>query len=58
MAKSKEKSNPAPKRAVGEASYVIDDRGRMQIADGQQVIKIERADVKRLKEFLDVHART
>lgn len=38
--------------AIGAARFQIDDRGGMSIEDGQQVIKIERDDVKRLEEFL------
>lgn len=57
MAKSKPSKKPV-RKAVGEATYTIDDRGGMLIADGQQTIKIERDDVRRLKLFLDAHARS
>lgn len=43
----------APRRVVGAARFVVDDRGGMSIEDGQQVIKLERDDVKRLTLFLD-----
>lgn len=56
MAKRKPKK-PAVRKPVGAATYVIDDRGGMQIADGQQTIKIEREDVRRLVSFLDQHVR-
>lgn len=38
---------------VGAAQFVIDDRGGMEIRDGQQSIELERADVQRLMLFLD-----
>jgi hypothetical protein len=38
---------------VGAASFVIDDRGGMEIRDGQQSVRLERADVGRLTLFLE-----
>lgn len=42
MAAKKKSQIKRVRKPVGAATYVIDDRGGMQIADGQQVIKIER----------------
>lgn len=38
---------------VGAASFVIDYGGGMEIRDGQQSIRLERDDVKRLGAFLE-----
>lgn len=51
MAKSTSK-NRKDGQPVGAATFVVDDRGGMEIRDGQQTIKLERADVRRLSEFL------
>lgn len=42
-----------PAKHEGQASFVIDDRGSMQIRDGQQQIQLERNDVMRLTVFLE-----
>lgn len=38
---------------IGAASFVIDDRGGMEIRDGQQAVRLERADVQRLDAFME-----
>lgn len=40
------------RKPVGAATFVVNDRGAMEIRDGQQVINLERDDVKRLEAFL------
>ena len=51
--KHAKKANGAkPGKPVGAATFVVNDRGAMQIMDGQQVINLERDDVKRLELFL------
>lgn len=40
------------KRNVGAATFSVDDTGHLRIRDGQQVIDLERADVRRLRAFL------
>jgi hypothetical protein len=55
---AKRAARPAPGRRrdglpIGAASFVIDDRGGMEIRDGQQSIQLELADVQRLTEFLE-----
>jgi hypothetical protein len=51
------KAKPGRRRKDGEpigaASFVIDDRGGMEIRDGQQSVRLERADVGRLTQFLE-----
>lgn len=47
------KRTRADGQPVGAASFVIDDRGGMEIRDGQQSVRLERADVTRLTTFLD-----
>lgn len=46
------KTRRADNQPHGAATFSIDDRGGMQIRDGQQTIQLERADVKRLGDFL------
>jgi hypothetical protein len=56
--KAKAAARPAPGRRrdglpIGSASFVIDDRGGMEIRDGQQSIQLEASDVERLTVFLE-----
>lgn len=48
----KRKGDRAP---IGAAGFVIDDRGGMEIRDGQQNIRLEPDDVERLGAFMKKH---